>query len=275
MRIDAHQHYWITERGDYGWLTPDKGILFADYLPEQLDEQLQRYGFERTIVVQAAPTMEETEFMLSLYEKYDSIAGVVGWLDLDSPDFANHYTRFRKHKGFVGFRPMIQDLPDPWILRKTVMDNLQLVVKDEFPIDLQLRPRHLPYMLEALQAYPTLTAVVDHAAKPFIAEGILEPWKPHMTELAAYPNVMCKLSGLVTEADQAGWKHEDLAPYVEHVVQVFGTQRIMFGSDWPVCLTTCSYGEVYEALQKALPRELSAEEDEAIYGGNASRFYKL
>ncbi|WP_246079342.1 amidohydrolase family protein [Paenibacillus piri] len=275
IRVDAHQHYWKTERGDYGWLTPDQGILFADYLPEQLHEELQRYGFERTVVVQAAPTMEETEFMLSLYESYDSIAGVVGWLDLDSPDFPVHYNRFRRHEGFVGFRPMIQDLPDPWILRPTVMKNLELVAADQFPIDLQLRPRLLPYMLEALRTFPALTAVVDHAAKPFIAESVLEPWKSHMAELASYPNLMCKLSGLVTEADQLSWKPGDLAPYVHHVVQVFGKERVMFGSDWPVCLTTCSYGEVVEALRHALPDGLSTGDYNAVFGGNAARFYKL
>ncbi|MDF2959186.1 MAG: amidohydrolase [Paenibacillus sp.] len=275
MRIDAHQHYWKTERGDYGWLTPDKGILFADYMPEQLDGHLQRYGFDRSVVVQAAPTMEETEFMLSLYEKHDSIAGVVGWLDLDSPDFPEHYNKFRRHPGFIGFRPMIQDLPDPWILRPTVMKNLERVANDGFPIDLQLRPRHLPYILEAMRDFPALTAVVDHAAKPFIAEGIIEPWKSHMTALAAYPNVMCKLSGLVTEADQSSWRHEDFIPYVHHIIEVFGLDRVMFGSDWPVCLTTCSYGEVYEALQNALPGGLFQHDYDAIFGGNAARFYKL
>lgn len=274
MRIDAHQHYWQTARGDYGWLTPEQGMLYADYMPEQLHETLGIYGFKRTIVVQAAPTLEETEFMLSLYEKYDSIAGVVGWLDLSSPEFGEQYAKFRKHKGFVGFRPMLQDLPDQWILQTQVMKNLELVVRDEFAIDLQLRPRHLPYMLEVLRVFPTLRAVIDHAAKPFIAEKALDPWKSQMTEMAAYPNVMCKLSGLVTEANQETWGWEDLVPYVHHVTQVFGTDRIMFGSDWPVCLTTCSYREVYDALLKALPPYMMQRDHDAIFGGNAKRFYR-
>ncbi|TBL69942.1 amidohydrolase family protein [Paenibacillus thalictri] len=275
MRVDAHQHYWKPERGDYGWLTPATGILYADYLPEQLHDQLQRYGFDCSVVVQAAPTMEETEFMLSLYDSYDNIAGVVGWLDLDSPDFPAHYNRFRGHEGFVGFRPMIQDLPEPWILRPQVMKNLELVEADRFPVDLQLRPRLLPYMLEAMRSLPELTAVVDHIAKPFIAEGVMEPWKTQIAELASYPNMMCKLSGLVTEADQTLWKPDDLAPYVHHVVQVFGMERVMFGSDWPVCLSTCSYGEVVEALLKALPEGIRTDGYEALFGGNAIRFYKL
>ncbi|OPA80955.1 hypothetical protein BVG16_00995 [Paenibacillus selenitireducens] len=275
MRIDAHQHYWKTERGDYGWLTPEQGILYADYLPEQLHETLEVYRFERTIVVQAAPTLEETEFMLSLYEKYDSIAGVVGWLDLASPEFGEQYAKFRKHKGFVGFRPMLQDLPDPWILQTQVMTNLELAVRDECPIDLQLRPRHLPYMLEALRVFPTLRGVIDHAAKPFIAEKSMDPWKMQMTEMAAYPNVMCKLSGLVTEANQQAWSWEDFVPYVHHVVEVFGSDRIMFGSDWPVCLATCSYKEVYDTLLRALPSNLSQYDDDAFFGGNAKRFYDL
>lgn len=275
MRIDAHQHYWNIARGDYGWLTPEQGILYADYLPEQLHEALASYGFERTILIQAAPTLEETEFMLSLYEKYDSIAGVVGWLDLDSPEFGEQYAKFRKHEGFVGFRPMLQDLHDQWILQTQVMKNLELVVRDEFPIDLQLRPRHLPYILEVLRVFPALRAVIDHAAKPFISEKSLDPWKMQMTEIAAYPNVMCKLSGLVTEANQQTWGWEDLAPYVHHVVEVFESDRIMFGSDWPVCLTTCSYREVYDALLKALPSYLTQHDRDAIFGCNAKRFYDL
>ncbi|OGX68159.1 MAG: hypothetical protein A2189_04000 [Paenibacillus sp. RIFOXYA1_FULL_44_5] len=275
MRIDAHQHYWKTERGDYGWLTPEQGILYADYMPEQLHETRMHFGFDRTIVVQAAPTLEETEFLLSLYDKYDSIAGVVGWLDLDSPQFEEQYAKFRKHDGFVGFRPMLQDLPDSWILRPQVLKNLEVVVRDEFPLDLQLRPRHLPHMLEALRIFPTIRAVIDHAAKPFIAEKSLEPWKMQMTGMAVYPNVMCKLSGLVTEANQQAWSWKDLVAYVHHAVAVFGTDRILFGSDWPVCLTTCSYGEVYDALLNALPSNLSQKDLSAIFGGNAARFYKL
>ncbi|MGO4269431.1 amidohydrolase [Paenibacillus sp. TAF58] len=275
MRVDSHQHYWKRERGDYGWLSPEQGILYADYMPEQLHESRIGYGFDCTIVVQAAPTLEETEFLLSLYEKYESIAGVVGWLDLDSPQFGEQFAKFRKREGFVGFRPMLQDLPDPWILRPQVMKNLEFVVKDGFPLDLQLRPRHLPYMLKVLHVLPGLRAVIDHAAKPFIAEQILEPWKTQMTEIAQYPNVMCKLSGLVTEASQQAFGWEDLAPYVHHVVAVFGKDRILYGSDWPVCLTTCSYGEVYDALLKALPINLSQEDRSALFGDNAVRFYKL
>ncbi|TXK85077.1 amidohydrolase family protein [Paenibacillus sp. N3.4] len=275
MRIDAHQHYWLTERGDYGWLTPEQGILFADYMPNQLRDDLKRHSFERTIVVQAAPTIEETEFLLALYEEYESIAGVVGWADLDSPLFGEQYAHLRKHKGFVGFRPMLQDLEDSWILRPQVMNNLKLVVEDDFPLDLQLRPRHLPYVLEVLRSFPTLRAVVDHAAKPFVAERVIEPWKTLLAELAAYPHIMCKLSGLVTEANQPSWRWEDLVPYVHAVIDMFGTDRIMFGSDWPVCLTTCSYDEVYHALRNALPVHLPEKAVSALFGENAARFYQI
>lgn len=276
MKVDAHQHYWKVERGDYGWLTPSTGLLYADYMPEQLEETLAAYGFQRTIVVQAAPTVEETEFMLDLYDQHESIIGVVGWLELDAPaeQFAETFARLRRHEGFVGFRPMLQDLPDPWILRPRVMRNLERIVRDGFPLDLQLRPRHLPYMLEVMETYPTLTAVIDHAAKPFIAEGVLDPWREQMAEIAEYPNVMCKLSGLVTEADQTAWRWKELAPYVRHVVSVFGPDRIMYGSDWPVCLTTCSYEDVHDALVKALPPELPPEAHADLFGGNAIRFYK-
>ncbi|WP_214628421.1 amidohydrolase family protein [Paenibacillus agaridevorans] len=275
MRIDAHQHYWKPGRGDYGWLTPEQGILYADYLPSLLHRTLQQHGIDRTIVVQAAPTMKETEFMLSLYEEEESIAGVVGWLDLDSEEFEQHYQTFRGHKGFVGFRPMLQDLPDGWILQGRVMRNLRLIAEDGFPIDLQLRPRHLPDMHKVLQSIPSLRAVIDHAAKPFIAEKAIEPWKEQLSELARFPGMMCKLSGLVTEADQQQWSRLDFVPYVHHVVETFGTDRIMFGSDWPVCLTTCEYAEVLEVLLESLPSGLSEAEYEALFGGNAARFYRL
>ncbi|SEN82051.1 amidohydrolase [Paenibacillus sp. OV219] len=275
IRIDAHQHYWKPDRGDYGWLTPEQGHLYADFLPSHLKSHLQKHGIERTIVVQAAPTLEETAFMLSLYEQEESIVGVVGWLELDSDEFPLHYSNFRRHKGFVGFRPMLQDLPNGWILRPRVMDNLRLIAKDEFPIDLQLRPRHLTDMRKVLREIPSLRAVIDHAAKPFIADKIIEPWKEQIAELARYPGVMCKLSGLVTEADQQNWSWMDLVPYVHHVVETFGPGRIMFGSDWPVCLLTCDYDTVVVALQRSLPSHLRETDYDAIFGGNALRFYKI
>jgi L-fuconolactonase len=277
LKVDAHQHFWTIERKDYGWLTPARGIMYADYLPEHFQAYLEKYQWDRTIVVQAAPTLEETEYLLGLYDQHEFIAGVVGWLELDCPQqqFKEQYDRLKEHPGFIGFRPMIQDLIDPWIMRPRVMRNLAVVERDSFPIDLQLRPRLLPYMLQAMEQLPGLRAVVDHAAKPFVAERVIEPWKEHMMQLASYPNVFCKVSGLVREADQLHWKWEDLVPYVSVLVGAFGQERLMFGSDWPVCLETASYEATYEAIQKAMPGSMSEAELASFYGENALRFYSI
>ncbi|WP_235827934.1 amidohydrolase family protein [Brevibacillus migulae] len=276
MRVDAHQHFWQISRGDYGWLTPDLGVLYRDYLPGDLAPHLQERQIQQTILVQAAPTREETDFLLRLYEETPFIAGVVGWLDMESLSFPEEFARYREHPGFVGLRPMLQDLEDDrWILRPQVMKHVELLVQADFPLDLLVFPRHLPYIKELLQSFPSLRGVIDHAAKPPIAKGLLEPWKELLADIAAHERILCKLSGLVTEADHQHWTVADLAPYVQHVIEVFGADRTLYGSDWPVCLLAGSYGEVFEALQQALPAALTEAEREAIFGGNAIRFYKL
>jgi len=275
MRIDAHQHYWKTERNDYGWLTPETGLLYKDYLPEQLHGHLNKHAIDRTIVVQAAPTVEETEFLLSLCEQDPTLAGVVGWIDLEADDFRETYARLRQNPYFVGIRPMLQDLPDDrWILRPKVLEALQVLAADRFAIDLLAKPRHLPHIVELLERVPDLHAVVDHIAKPFIKDRIMEPWGEHIRQIAAYGNVFCKLSGMVNEAD-TDWKPDDFVPYVRHVVEAFGPDRLLFGSDWPVCLLAASYDQVIGLVQQTLPSTLTADELEAIFGGNAIRFYGL
>jgi L-fuconolactonase len=276
MRIDSHQHFWSVARGDYGWLTPDKGILYQDYLPSRLKPELEKVNIDRTILVQAAPTLEETEFLLGLNDKHDFIAGVVGWIDLDSEMFKDHYYRLRECAGFVGIRPMLQDLADDWILRPLVMKNLKFLMDENFPVDLQVRSRHLPYILRLLTELPDLRAVIDHAAKPPIAQGVMEPWKEHMAQIGKHKNIMCKLSGLVNEAGiTAGRKSDILKPYVQHVVEAFGTQSIMYGSDWPVCLLADQYEDVYRTLLYTLPEIISESELSDVFGGNAARFYKI
>jgi L-fuconolactonase len=276
MRVDAHQHFWKVERGDYGWLTPDLGVLYRDYLPADLQPHLDALKVDKTVLVQAAPTVEETDFLLDLYDETPFVAGVVGWLDLESPQFPEQLERYRQRPGFLGVRPMLQDLPDDrWILRPQVLENLTCLAAAELPLDLLVKPRHLPVVLELLESLPELRAVVDHAAKPFIAQGLLEPWREQMSRIAAFPRVMCKLSGLITEADHQNWQTDHLRPYVHHAVQAFGADRVMFGSDWPVCLLAGSYRDVHDALVKALPDGLSAAEWEAVFGENAVRFYRL
>ncbi|HZG56181.1 amidohydrolase family protein [Paenibacillus sp.] len=276
-RIDAHQHYWRPSRGDYGWLTPETGILYQDYSPSDLAEELRRHGIDRTILVQAAPTVAETEDMLDLYDAHDSIAGVVGWLDFEAEplSFLSQLDAFRGRSGFVGVRPMIQDLPADWLLREPVRTNVRQLARRGVPLDLQARLWHLPHILELLRALPDLHAVVDHLAKPDIEAGSMSPWAEQLKEIAAFPNVMCKVSGFVSGTPGSPWTREQIRPYLEAAFDVFGPQRTMFGSDWPVCLLSSSYQEVYEAVRSAFPERWGPNEFDAVFGGNAARFYRI
>ena len=276
MRIDAHQHYWKLERGDYGWLTPALGILYRDYLPADLKPHLEREGIDRTVVVQAAPTVAETEFLLDLAESEPSIAGVVGWLDMEAADFEATLDRLRARPKFCGIRPMIQDIADDdWMLRPAVQRAFAAVQERGCTFDFLTFPRHLPRVLRVLDEFPQLRCVVDHLSKPPIKSGELEPWRTDLARVAAHPTVWCKLSGMVTEADHRNWRPADLVPYVRHAVACFGWERVMFGSDWPVCLLAADYSRVVAALVEALGEELTPEREALIFGANAARFYGL
>jgi L-fuconolactonase len=276
LKIDAHQHFWLVERCDYSWLTPERGILYRDYLPHDLTPLLQENQIDYTVVVQAAPTIAETEYLLDLYEKNESIAGVVGWIDLASVDFKVNFKRLLEHPGFVGLRPMLQDLKDDrWILQPQVKENIHLLLEADFPLDILIYPRHLSHILELLDEFPTLRGVIDHCAKPQIKDKEWQPWADEMAKAAKYENIMCKLSGLITEADHQSWKLEEIASYIQHVIQVFGTDRVMFGSDWPVCLLAGDYGDVYQTLLASLPKEFDETAHQNILGQNAVNFYKL
>lgn len=276
MIIDAHQYFWKASRGDYPWLTPDLEILNRDYLPEDLAPILKEHQITKTILVQAAPTVDETEFLLKLAGNTDYVAGVVGWLDLAASDFPEQFQRMRSNPKLVGLRLMLQDLKDDaWILRPEVLRNVELLLELDFPLDLLVHPRHFPFIAELLSRYPSLRAVIDHAAKPQIEDRIMQPWQDWMELLSRYDNVMCKLSSLITQANLERWTVEDIAPYVRHVVYVFGTNAVMFGSDWPYCLLGGSYKEVLEALRAALPPGLTFGELSTVFGRNAELFYKL
>jgi L-fuconolactonase len=275
MRIDAHQHYWKTSRNDYGWLKPSLGRIYADYMPEHLKPLLERFQIHRTVVVQAAPTSEETEFLLQIANQDETIAGVVGWLDLESDQFEQEWNRFRKNPKFVGLRPMIQDLPSEWITNHKVVQHLQLLSDSQFPVDLQANPRHLPYIVRLLEQVPELNAVIDHLAKPPIIEGTMEPWASDMRQIAFYPNTMCKLSGMVPEKTDAPWSKAAIKPYMEQAILTFGKNRVMFGSDWPVCLFSADYDQVVELFEYGLGPDWTDEEWAAVYGRNAIHFYRL
>ncbi|MFD0828288.1 amidohydrolase family protein [Neobacillus sp. M.A.Huq-85] len=275
MLIDSHQHFWKLDNKFYHWLSPKQTVLYRDYCPEQLLPHLKDLQINKTILVQAADTVFETDMLLKIFEKYEFIAGVVGWIDLESEHFVDVYERLKKHRGFIGVRPMLQDLvDDDWILRPAVLKNIEQLVKDDFPIDLLIFPRHLPVIIQLLEWFPGLRAVINHIAKPDIGKELLQPYGDYIEKVASFPNVMCKLSGLITQSKQP-FNISDIRRYVHHVIKVFGTDSVMFGSDWPVCLLAGSYQDVYNVLLEALPANLSYKEKEAIFAGNANKFYKL
>lgn len=272
--IDAHQHFWQPDRGDYGWLDGAADILRRNYLPTDLKPTLDRFGVAQTILVQAAPTVAETDYLLRLADENAFIAGVVGWLDLEGEGFAADLKRLSAKPKFVGVRPMLQDLEDDrWILKPRVLGALAKIAEAGLAFDILTFPRHLPYVGEALARVPQLRAVIDHMSKPPIAVGGMEPWKSEIARLAAIPGLHCKLSGLITEARHVSWSVADLQPYVAHVVACFGPDRLIWGSDWPVCRLAGEYGDVLASVMLALPPELRA--DARIFGGNAAQFYRL
>ena len=276
IRIDAHQHYWKIARNDYGWITPELPELYRDYLPADLKPHLTKHHLQGSIVVQAAATLAETEYILSLSDDSEEILGVVGWLDLEDPDYREHFAAFKKHPKFVGFRVMIQELPDAnVILEPSYIEAMRYFAELDVPVDLLVSSHQLDAVVRMLQQVPGLRAVMDHIAKPQIADGILEPWKSQMAVIAQIPGIYCKVSAMVTEADHTDWQYSDFTAYIRHVIEVFGSDRILFGSDWPVCLLAASYDEVMNVLLKSLPELWSDAENAKLFGENAAVFYKL
>jgi L-fuconolactonase len=276
MRIDGHQHFWKADRGDYHWMDPGVPVLCRDYLPGDLLPHLHRHGIARTILVQAAQTVAETDYLLELAAQNSFIAGVVGWLDMESVDFARQFDLYRKNPKFIGLRPMLQDIRDPaWIVRPQVLKSLQLIADADFPFEFLTYTRHLPYVLQALKSVGPLRAVIDHISKPEIRERKLEPWKQFMAQTAQHGNLYCKLSGMITEADPLHWSVQDLRPYIEHIVDCFGWDRVIFGSDWPVCLLAGTYDQVIEALIEVLRPCMDRPSEDKLFGMNAANFYKL
>ncbi|MDE9449963.1 amidohydrolase family protein [Aliiroseovarius sp. Z3] len=249
MKIDTHQHFWKLDRGDYGWLTPDLAPLYRDFLPEDLEPLLKASGISATIVVQAADSEAESEYLLSLTDRFDWIIGVVGWVDLEAQTAVSSIERLAQHPRLVGLRPMIQDLADDaWMLRDALRPAITAMVAHNLTFDALVMPRHLGHLKTFLTRYPDLRVVIDHCAKPEIRNDAFEPWATQMTELADFPNVFCKLSGVVTEARE-DWTPDDLKPYLAHVCRQFGCCRVLFGSDWPVVNLASSYEQWHEVFQ--------------------------
>ena len=275
MRIDSHQHFWKYSIEEYGWINDQMSILKRDFLPEDLFQELSSNDIDGSIAVQARQNLDETEWLLKLAEEYTFIRGVVGWLDIRSPKFKHQLEKYTRRNKLVGIRHVVQDESDDrFMLRSEFIEGIRLLENYDLVYDILIFENQLPAAIELVTRFPNQRFVLDHIGKPKISYNLLDPWKSLMTELADYPGVYCKVSGMVTEADWNNWKKEDFLPYLDTVFDVFGANRIMFGSDWPVCTVAASYNKVIEIVQDFI-KQFSSDDQEKILGKNASKIYNL
>jgi L-fuconolactonase len=268
--IDSHQHFWQLGRFDYPWMSSDLGVLYRDYLPNDLAPILNQNGIDQTVLVQASNSVQETRWLLELADANPFIAGVVGWVDL-----MNAGIELFAHPKLKGVRHLVESEPaDDWLTQPAVLAGLNKLSTRGYTYDLLVHTRHLRYVPQVAESCPELQFVVDHLAKPPIARNEVKEWAEAMKPIAAFPNIHCKLSGLVTEANWTSWQTEDLRPYVEEALRLFGADRMMFGSDYPVCLLASSYDRVLGSFQELL-KDLSDEDRDKIFSTNAQRFYRL
>jgi L-fuconolactonase len=273
--VDAHHHVWSLARGDYGWLTADLAPIHRDFALADLEPLRERAGVATTVLVQAAPTVAETQYLLDVAGRSEGVVrGVVGWVDLAASDAIPALTRLARNPLLKAVRPMLQDLPDPaWILRADVGRTLAALPRLGLRFEALVKPAQLPALLQVFERHPDLPVVLDHGGKPDIASGGWEPWASLVRAVAAHPRVRSKLSGLVTQAGD-GWTIDLLQRYVDHLVACFGAHRLMWGSDWPVVNLNGTY-PAWFAATRALTREWSVEDREALMGGTARRFYGI
>lgn len=276
--IDGHQHFWQLSRGDYDWLTPESSPeltpIYRDFLPEDLELALQPTSVQRTVLVQAAANEAETDFLLALAANSDRVAAVVGWLDLSADDAAHKVAKYSENPWFRGLRPMLQDIDDTqWILRPQLQPAIEMMVSQKLSFDALVQPKHLPYLKQFVQRYPSLSLVIDHGGKPDISSGDFQPWAEQIAALAKHQNVYCKLSGLVTEAAK-DWTVADLQPYVNHLLACFGPNRLIWGSDWPVVNLATDYRCWFTTTEQLL-KGLAIADIEQIMGGSAREFYRI
>jgi L-fuconolactonase len=277
MKIDAHQHFWKYSLAEYGWMGDNMAVLKRDHLPDELQKLGGTVGIGGSVAVQARQSLAENEFLLGLAKKHSFIKGVVGWVDLraDEDELEEQIEVCIENEKFKGVRHVVQDEPDDDFMMRP--DFLRGIAKlDEYGLvyDILIYPKQLKCARKLVEKFPMQLFVLDHIAKPFIKRGEIEPWKKEMRELARHENVWCKVSGMVNEADWANWKPADFVPYMDAVLEMYGPERLMFGSDWPVCTCAANYEQVF-GLVRDWADKLSKSEQEWIFGGTAGEFYNL
>lgn len=275
MRIDSHQHFWHYNPAEHVWMNDRMDVLKTDYLPDDLKPLLAETGINGTIAVQARQNLHETAWLLELSNQYDVIKGVVGWVNLRSHEVSKQLEQYATHYKLIGVRHVIHDEPDDaFILGEAFLRGLSQLRAFNLVYDLLLFPKHLPYAIQVVEQFPEQRFVLDHIAKPLIRNGTLEPWASDICELAKHENVYCKVSGMVTEAVWGGWTQADFVPYLDVIFDCFGAERLMFGSDWPVCTLSATYGEVVGIVTDYI-QQLSDAEQARVMGTNAIHVYNL
>jgi L-fuconolactonase len=274
MNVDAHQHFWRYEAGEYGWIDDDMRALRRDFLPGDLRPLMAGAGVDATVLVQVRQSLEETRWMLRLAEEHPFIVGVVGWVDLRSPRVREELEEFRGQKKLVGIRHIVQGEPAGFLLQPEFLRGMAALEEFGLAYDILIYTPRLAESAEFVAKFPGMRFVLDHLAKPPVRKGEVKEWAAGIRKLAAFPNVYAKLSGLVAEADWGAWKAEDFTPYLDVAMEAFGARRLMVGSDWPVCLVGAEYEQAIGVVREYCGR-LSEDERNAVMGGTAGEFWGL
>jgi L-fuconolactonase len=275
LKIDAHHHFWRYDPVEYGWIDDQMSSIRRDFLPQELENQIRRAGVTGVVSVQARQTLEETRWLLQLTDNHKFVLGVVGWVPLTSRNLQTGLEELTTNKKLCAIRHVLQDEPDPlYILRDDFNRGIRTLKSFGLVYDILIYERHLPQTIQFVDKHPTQVFVIDHLAKPRVKDNQLHPWRENIHELAKRPNVYCKISGLATEGDYSSWTVEQLEPYLDTVLNSFTPHRLMFGSDWPVCLVAVQYERWVEIVSEAI-RDLSETEQERIWSGTAQEAYRL
>jgi len=275
MVIDSHQHFWKYEPVKHSWIDDNMSVIRKNFLPSDLAKVYQENGINGCIAVQADQTLEETDFLIDLASSNDYIKGIVGWVDLRSENIEEALEKYSKHNIVKGFRHVVQEESDHnFLLRPNFLRGISLLERYNFTYDILVFPHQLGAVLEFVKQFPKQKFVIDHIAKPYIKDGFFEGWASQMKLISKQENVYCKMSGMITEADYNTWTLEQLNPYMDLILNVFGSNRIMFGSDWPVCLVAGNYKQVKEIVTNFIVK-LSDSEQRGIMGNNAINFYNI
>ena len=275
MRIDAHHHFWRYKPAEYEWIDDAMAAIRRDFLPLDLNRELESVGFDSAVCVQARQTLEETNWLLDLADAHDFLKGVVGWAPLADSNVRKTLDGLANRHKLKGVRYVVQDEPDDdFILRADFNAGVRLVTEYGLAYDILIFERHLPQTIEFVDRHPSQVFILDHLAKPKAKDNEVEPWRTSIRQLAQRDNVYCKISGLVTEANWKSWTEAQLSVYLETVLEAFGPHGLMFGSDWPVCLVASSYEKWYEVVSRFCEK-LSCDEQARIFGGTAIEAYRL